>query len=207
MNSMVKYLQGRDLMIIKSAVFIKSATKEEHYPTDHLPEILLAGRSNVGKSSFINSVLGRKNIAHVSGKPGKTQTLNFYLVNDMFYFVDVPGYGYAKVSKKDREAFGEMIEEYLVNRAQLRCVIQLVDFRHEPSEDDILMHQFLSSYEIPCIVIGTKMDKIPKTRRLKQEKIIISKLGLEEGTFLPYSSETKENLDQIHDFIQQIVED
>ena len=128
-------------MIIRDAKFVTSGTTLEHYPDDNLPEVLICGRSNVGKSTFINSVLNRKNIAHVSGKPGKTQTLNYYLVNNEFYFVDVPGYGYAKVSKKDRASFGVMIEEYLVNREQLKIVIQLVDFRHKPSEDDVLMYQ------------------------------------------------------------------
>lgn len=194
-------------MIIRDAKFITSATKPEHYPEDKLPEVLLAGRSNVGKSTFINSVLNRKNIAHVSSRPGKTQTLNFYLVNDSFYFVDVPGYGYAKVSKKDREEFGKMIESYLLSREQLKVVIQLVDFRHKPSEDDVLMYQFLSSYGIPTIVVGTKVDKVPKTQRRKCEKVIIETLGLEEGMFLPYSSLTKLNINEIYDLLDQIVED
>lgn len=203
---MVKYIVGCDCMIIRDAKFIKSATKEEHYPEDSLPEILLAGRSNVGKSTFINSVLNRKNIAHVSSQPGKTQTLNFFLVNEAFYFVDVPGYGYARVSKKDREAFGKMIEEYLTTRQQLKIVIQLVDFRHKPSQDDILMYDFLSSYGIPTIVVGTKVDKVPKTKRKKHEKLIIETLGLEEGMFLPYSGVTKLNLNEIYDLLDQIVE-
>ncbi|AIO19201.1 putative GTP-binding protein EngB [Candidatus Izimaplasma bacterium HR1] len=192
-------------MIIRDAKFITSGTKLEHYPDDNLPEVLLAGRSNVGKSTFINSVLNRKNIAHVSGRPGKTQTLNYYLVNEAFYFVDVPGYGYARVSKKDRETFGVMIEEYLINRKQLRIVIQLVDFRHKPSEDDVLMYQFLSSYGIPTIVVGTKVDKVPKTQRAKHEKLIIETLKLEDGMFLPYSGVTKINLDQIYELLDQIV--
>lgn len=192
-------------MIIRDAKFITSGTELVHYPTDDLPEILLAGRSNVGKSTFINSVLNRKNIAHVSGRPGKTQTLNYYLVNEAFYFVDVPGYGYARVSKKDREAFGKMIEEYLVNRKQLKLVIQLVDFRHKPSEDDILMYNFLSNYGIPTIVVGTKVDKVPKTKRRKSEKLIMETLGLEEGMFLPYSGITKLNIEEIYDLLDQIV--
>ncbi len=194
-------------MIIRDAKFITSGTKLEHYPTDNLPEILLAGRSNVGKSTFINSVLNRKNIAHVSGRPGKTQTLNYYLVNNSFYFVDVPGYGYARVSKKDRESFGKMIEEYLVNRKQLRIVIQLVDFRHKPSEDDVLMYNFLSSYGIPTIVVGTKVDKVPKTKRRKCEKLIMETLGIDEDMFLPYSGVTKLNLNEVYDLLDQIVED
>ncbi len=193
-------------MIIRKAEFIKSGTKEEHYPIDNLPEILISGRSNVGKSSFINSVLNRKNIAHVSGRPGKTQTLNFYKINDNFYFVDVPGYGYARVSKKDREQFGIMIEEYLLARQQLKIVILLVDFRHKPSDDDVLMYNFLTSYDIPCLVVGTKLDKISKNQRKKHERQIIETLMMNEDMFLPYSSETKENLEEIHDLIDQIVE-
>jgi GTP-binding protein len=194
-------------MIIKDARFITSGTKLEHYPEDNLPEILLAGRSNVGKSSFINSVLNRKNIAHVSGRPGKTQTLNYYLINESFYFVDVPGYGYARVSKEARKTFGGMIEEYLLNRKQLRIVIQLVDFRHEPSQEDILMYRFLSSYDIPTIVVGTKVDKVPKTKRAKCEKLIVETMGVEDGMFLPYSSVTKLNIEEIYELLDQVVED
>jgi GTP-binding protein len=194
-------------MIIHTAEFIKSATNQEHYPEDSLPEIVLAGRSNVGKSSFINSLLKRKNIAHTSGKPGKTQTLNFYLVNDDFYFVDVPGYGYARVSKESRSAFATMIEEYLLHRKQLKLVIMLVDFRHTPSPDDIQMYQFLSSYGIPCIIVGTKVDKISKNQRKKHEKDIIKTLGCDPDMFTPYSSITHEFQDDIYDLLDQIVED
>jgi len=194
-------------MKIESAKFVKSGTMLEHYPEDQLPEIVLAGRSNVGKSSFINSVLNRKNIAHISSKPGKTQTLNFYLVNESFYFVDVPGYGYAKVSKTDREAFGKMIDMYLRQRAQLKLVILLVDFRHEPSKDDLAMYEFLNSYGIPCIVVGTKADKVTNNQRRKHEKVIMKAMNLEEDMFLPYSSITKENVEEIYDLLEQIVED
>ena len=193
-------------MKIHSAEFIKSATKIEHYPTDFLPEILFAGRSNVGKSSFINSLLNRKNIAHTSGKPGKTQTLNFYKVNDVLYFVDVPGYGYAKVSKTAREEFAEMIELYLTSREQLKLVIQLVDFRHKPSPDDITMFQYLASYGIPAIVVGTKVDKVPKNQRKKNQKVILETLGIDEDMFLPFSSVTKENINEIYDLLDQIME-
>jgi len=194
-------------MKIESAKFVKSGTLVEHYPEGDLPEIVLAGRSNVGKSSFINSVLNRKNLAHTSSKPGKTQTLNFYLVNDSFYFVDVPGYGYAKVSKTDRESFGKMIDLYLKQRQQLKLVILLVDFRHEPSNDDLLMYEFLNSYGIPCIVVGTKADKIPRNQRRKHEKIILKAMNVEEDMFLPYSSETKENIEEIYSLLEQVVEE
>lgn len=194
-------------MVIQDATFLKSATTEAHYPEGNLPEILLTGRSNVGKSSFINSLLRRKNIAHISSKPGKTQTLNFYLVNQAFHLVDVPGYGYAKVSKKDREAFGKMIETYLRTRESLKLVIQLVDFRHLPTEDDKTMHHFLMSYGIPCIVVGTKMDKVPKNQRPKQIKQIVQALGVDKDLFLPYSSVTHENQEEIYDLFDQILEE
>ncbi len=195
-----------DCMKIDKVEFTTSAVLNEHYPIDTVPEILLSGRSNVGKSSFINSILGRKRVAYVSSNPGKTQTLNFYKINDQFYFVDVPGYGYARVSKKDREAFGRMIEEYLVYRKQLSLVIQLIDFRHEPTEDDILMYQYLKTYQIPVLVVGTKMDKVPKTRRYKQEKVIKQILQLHSNDlFIPYSSETGENKDLVYNILDKFI--
>ncbi len=189
-------------MIIRSVEFKGSFVETSFCPTDNLPEIVIAGRSNVGKSSFINSMLNRKNIAHTSGKPGKTQTLNFYLVNEAFYFVDVPGYGYAKVSKTAREEFGRMIEEYLLNRSNLRLVILLIDFRHNPTEDDILMYNFLKSYHIPCLVVGTKSDKITKNRTPKRIKELKSELVLDQGDiFIPYSSVLKTNMEEIYQII------
>ncbi len=189
-------------MIIRSVEFKGSFVETSFCPTDNLPEIVIAGRSNVGKSSFINSMLNRKNVAHTSGKPGKTQTLNFYLVNEAFYFVDVPGYGYAKVSKTAREEFGRMIEEYLLNRSNLRLVILLIDFRHNPTEDDILMYNFLKSYHIPCLVVGTKSDKITKNRTPKRIKELKSELVLDQGDiFIPYSSVLKTNMEEIYQII------
>ena len=145
-----------------NAEILLSAANKSHYPQDDLPEVALAGRSNVGKSSFINTLLGRKNLARTSGKPGKTQLLNFYNIDDKLRFVDVPGYGYARVSKKARAKWGKMIEEYLVTRDNLRVVVSLVDLRHEPTQDDIQMYEFLKYYEIPVIVVATKADKIPR---------------------------------------------
>lgn len=192
-------------MIIRNVEFKGSAVDEHQYPTDELPEILLSGRSNVGKSSFINSLLNRKNLAHISGKPGKTQTLNFYLINEAFYFVDVPGYGYAKVSKKEREKFGGIIERYFVNRLNLKLVILLVDFRHAPSEDDVIMYNYLKSYDIPCLVVATKSDKISRNQHGKHLKIIKNSLGIVDGDlFLPYSSVNKQNLEIVHDIIDQV---
>lgn len=190
-------------MNINSVEFRGSFVHTTQCPQDNLPEILISGRSNVGKSSFINSILNRKNIAHISGKPGKTQTLNFYHVNENFYLVDVPGYGYAAVSKTEKEKFGEMIEEYLLNRPNLRLVILLVDFRHKPSKDDLLMYNFLKSYAIPCLIIGTKQDKIPKTQQPKHEKEIKSSLALHpDDLFITYSSVLKTNRDEILQIIQ-----
>lgn len=191
-------------MNIQKVEFITSAAQRTQYPEDNLPEIVLSGRSNVGKSSFINSVLNRKKAAYISSNPGKTQTLNFFKINDEFYFVDVPGYGYAKVSKTSRQKFGEMIEEYLVYRKQLSLVVLLVDFRHAPSEDDILMYKYLKTYQIPVLVVGTKVDKVPKTRRGRYEKEIKKTLEMDStDLFIPYSSETHENKDVIWDILNQ----
>ena len=153
-----------------------SAVKPEQYPELDLPEVALSGRSNVGKSTFINSMIGRKNMARTSQQPGKTQTLNFFNIDNQLIFVDVPGYGYAKVSKKQREAFGKMIETYITTREALTLVIQLVDLRHPPTEDDVLMYDFLKYYDIPTLIIATKEDKIPKGKVQKHIKIIKEKL-------------------------------
>ncbi|GAF64109.1 ribosome biogenesis GTP-binding protein YihA/YsxC [Alkalihalobacillus trypoxylicola] len=153
------------------------AVKPEQYPNTLMPEIALAGRSNVGKSSFINKMLNRKALARTSGRPGKTQTLNFYMVNELFYFVDVPGYGFAKVSKKEREAWGKMIETYIQSREPLKAVIQLVDIRHKPSQDDKMMYEWLKHYEIPVIIVATKSDKVPKGKWKKHQKVIETELN------------------------------
>lgn len=180
-------------MKIKQADIVMSAVSKAQYPTTQLPEIALAGRSNVGKSSFINTLLERKNLARTSSKPGKTQTLNFYLINEAFYFVDVPGYGYAKVSKKERAKWGRMIDEYLMEREELRAVVSLVDFRHEPSKEDCQMYQFLKYYQIPVIVVATKADKIPRGKWNKHESMIKKALQFEkEDDFIIFSSVTKE---------------
>jgi len=178
-------------MKITSAEIVISAVKPEQYPDGTLPEFALAGRSNVGKSSFINKMIQRKSLARTSSKPGKTQTLNFYLLNEELYFVDVPGYGYARVSKKEREAWGKMIETYLLNRKQLRGVILIVDLRHPPTSDDVLMYDFLKHYEIPCIVVATKADKVPKGKWQKHLKIVKETLKVENhNPVILFSSET-----------------
>ncbi|HEC2144965.1 TPA: YihA family ribosome biogenesis GTP-binding protein [Staphylococcus delphini] len=175
-----------------------SAVKPEQYPELDLPEVALSGRSNVGKSTFINSMIGRKNMARTSQQPGKTQTLNFFNIDNQLIFVDVPGYGYAKVSKKQREVFGKMIETYITTREALKLVIQLVDLRHPPTEDDVLMYDFLKYYDIPTLIIATKEDKIPKGKVQKHIKIIKEKLELEPGDqIISYSSIEKKKQDQI----------
>ena len=149
-------------MNVHNAEIVISAVSPKQYPESQLPEIALAGRSNVGKSSFINTLINRKNLARTSGKPGKTQTLNFYLIEDALHFVDVPGYGYAKVSKTERAKWGKMIETYITQREQLRAVVSLIDLRHPPTQDDIQMYEFLKYYDLPVIIVATKADKIPR---------------------------------------------
>ncbi|HIZ52535.1 MAG TPA: ribosome biogenesis GTP-binding protein YihA/YsxC [Candidatus Enterococcus avicola] len=179
-------------MNVHSAEIVISAVSPAQYPDTQLPEIALAGRSNVGKSSFINTLINRKNLARTSSKPGKTQTLNFYLIEDALHFVDVPGYGYAKVSKTERAKWGEMIETYLTSREQLRAVISLVDLRHKPTEEDIQMYQFLKYYEIPVIVVATKADKIPRGKWNRHESIVKKALDFDNNDdFILFSSETK----------------
>ena len=155
-----------------------TAVRISQYPDDNKPEFLLVGRSNVGKSSFINTVIGRKNFARISSKPGKTQTLNFYLVNKDFYLVDVPGYGYAKVSSKVQEKFGKMIEEYLKSRINLKHVFLIVDYRHKPTDDDVLMYEFLKYHNLPVTIVATKYDKVKKSQVKKQNELVASTLKI-----------------------------
>ena len=185
-----------------NAEILLSAANKSHYPQDEIPEIALAGRSNVGKSSFINTLLNRKNLARTSGKPGKTQLLNFFNIDDKLRFVDVPGYGYAKVSKTERVKWGKMIEEYLTIRENLRAVVSLVDFRHEPSTDDVQMYEFLKYYEIPVIVVATKADKVPRGKWNKHESVIKKKLDFDKNDdFIIFSSVNKDGLDAAWDVI------
>ncbi|RWR11130.1 ribosome biogenesis GTP-binding protein YihA/YsxC [Siminovitchia fortis] len=180
-------------MKVNNVEMVISAVKPDQYPDDGLPEFALAGRSNVGKSSFINKMINRKSLARTSSKPGKTQTLNFYRIEETLYFVDVPGYGFAKVSKREREAWGQMIETYLTTRKELRAVMLIVDLRHPPTEDDVLMYDFLKHYEIPCVVIATKADKIPRGKWSKHSKITKEKLNMiPEDELIIFSSETGE---------------
>ena len=192
-------------MKITSAELKIMATRRSQYPEDMKSEFLLVGRSNVGKSSFINTILGRKNLARTSSHPGKTQTLNFYEVNKDFYLIDVPGYGYAEVSKKRREKFGKMIEEYLETRKQLKRVFMIVDFRHKPTEDDILMYNFLKYYNLPVTIVATKADKIGASKKDKCKKQITDTLDLVVGDDLViFSSVTKEGKDIIHKTLEDL---
>ncbi|MDN6127793.1 MAG: ribosome biogenesis GTP-binding protein YihA/YsxC, partial [Tetragenococcus halophilus] len=155
-------------MKVHAAEIVISAVSKKQYPKSALAEVALAGRSNVGKSSFINTLIDRKKLARTSSKPGRTQTINFYLIENKFHFVDLPGYGYAKVSKQERAKWGEMIDEYFANRKQLQAVVSLIDMRHDPSEGDIQMYDFLKYYNFPVIVVATKADKVAKNKREQQ---------------------------------------
>lgn len=178
------------------------AIRISQYPENEKSEFLLLGRSNVGKSSFINTLIERKNFARTSAKPGKTQTLNFYLVNQDFYLVDVPGYGFANVSKEIQKKFGIMIEDYLKTRENLKHVFLLVDYRHKPTEDDILMYNFLKYYNLNITVVATKYDKITKNGRAKQDKLIKDALKLEENeNFIPWSTITKKGRTEVLEII------
>ncbi|MBO4245126.1 MAG: YihA family ribosome biogenesis GTP-binding protein [Bacilli bacterium] len=180
------------------------AVRVSQYPEDNLPEFLLCGRSNVGKSSFINTLLARKNFARTSATPGKTQTLNFYLCNNAFFLVDVPGYGYAAVDKQKQKKFGLMIEEYIKTRENLKRVFMLVDFRHKPSEDDILMLNFLRYYDMPVTIIATKYDKVNTNQRIRLEKLLKETLNLNENdSFITFSSVTKKGREEVFDLISK----
>ena len=178
------------------------AVRRSQYPEDKKAEFLLVGRSNVGKSSFINTLIERKNFARTSSKPGKTQTLNFYKVNDAFYLVDVPGYGYASVSKDTQKKFGLMIEEYLKERPNLKHVFMLIDYRHKPTEDDCLMYEFLKYYNLDITIVATKYDKVSKNNRIKQDKIIKDTLKFEDDEFITFSIVTKKGRTEILSIIE-----
>lgn len=193
-------------MVIKDANLDIIATRRSQYPDDNKPEFLLVGRSNVGKSSFINSILGRKNLAYTSSKPGKTQTLNFYNINNSFYLIDVPGYGYASVDKKTQAKFGMMIEEYLESRAQLKRVFMLVDFRHKPTEDDLLMYNFLKYYNLPVTIIATKADKVTGSKKQKSLKLVLDTLDLVVGDdLIVFSSITKLGVKDVLEKIESLI--
>ncbi len=197
---MVIYVKILDVKLTISAVRLSQ------FPTDKKEEFLLVGRSNVGKSSFINTLINRKNFARTSAKPGKTQTLNFYLINDYFYLVDAPGYGFARVSKQLKEKFGLIMEDYLKSRDNLKMVFMLVDFRHKPTEDDILMYNYLKHYNIPVTIICTKVDKVSKNNHEKSINIITKTLGVTREDLILFSSVTKLGKQEVHNKIVETID-
>lgn len=195
-------------MLIKKAELAAVAVKKNQYPQDTLPEVAFAGRSNVGKSSLLNTLTNRRNLARVSGSPGKTRTINFFQINDAFRIVDLPGYGYAKLSKSATEHWGDMIEGYLSSRENLRCVILLVDIRHQPSAQDVQMYQWLQHYGLSGVVVATKADKISRNQLRTQMNMIRRTLSMgEEDVVLPVSSLKKSGYEDLWSVIDQIIGD
>lgn len=185
-------------MIIRKAEYLTTAVLPSQYPPPDRPEIAFAGRSNVGKSSLINSMLNRKSLARISSEPGKTRTINFYNINDMFYFVDLPGYGYAKVSKTEKKKWGNIIEGYLNNRETLACVVLIVDIRHQPTSDDLLMYNWIKSYNRSVTVVASKCDKIARGQYQKQLSIIRKFLNMDKNDVLiTYSSLSQYGRDEL----------
>lgn len=185
-------------MNITNAEFITSAVTNDGLPKEGLKEFMFCGRSNVGKSSFINMLVNRKSLARTSQTPGKTQTLNVYFINEAFYFIDVPGYGYAKVSRSLKESFGKMIEEYVEKREELLRVFLLVDFRHKPTIDDVMMYEFLKFHHRVVTVIATKSDKVKNSERAKRKKEIIETLNIvNTDRLIVTSAEKREGLGEV----------
>ena len=195
-------------MIIKNASLETVCGYTSKLPKNTKPEIAFAGKSNVGKSSLINALMNRKALARTSGQPGKTQTINFYNINDELYLTDLPGYGFAKVSQKEKEKWGTMIENYLNSSEQLRAVFLLVDIRHEPSSNDKLMYDWIVSQGFQPILIATKADKIKRSQLQKQIKLIRETLEVEKDTIvIPFSAETKQGREEIWNLIDEIRSD
>lgn len=193
-------------MQIKKAEFVSSFVDIKSLPQDKLPEIALVGRSNVGKSSLINKVVNRKNLAKSSSTPGKTRMLNYYIINDTWYMVDLPGYGFAKVSKTEREKWGKMIEKYLSSREQLRGVIQLLDIRHPPSDNDILMKEWMEHHELPILLVATKTDKVSRNEKQKNLAVIKKTLQLnQEQSLITFSAQSGEGVDEVKTALAEIL--
>ncbi|HOW22235.1 MAG TPA: ribosome biogenesis GTP-binding protein YihA/YsxC [Sedimentibacter sp.] len=193
-------------MIIRKAEFLISAVNKDQYPDMGLPEIAFAGKSNVGKSSMINALLNRRNLARVSSEPGKTQTLNFYNINDEFNFVDLPGYGYAKVSKAEQAKWADMIETYLHGRKELKEVILLVDMRHEPGKNDLMMYDWIRSFGFTGYIIATKTDKLSRSQQIKSMDVIKKTMQVKDtGLIYPFSSTSKQGLEEVWDLFNSII--
>lgn len=187
---------------VNFAEFMLCAAWKSQWPNNDLPEICMAGRSNVGKSSFINAITGRSKLAKVSSTPGKTRTLNFFNINNELRLVDVPGYGYAKVNDKMKEAFADMIDTYLSERDTLKALVLIVDYRHKPTKDDVQMYQYAKYYDIPVIVVATKEDKLKRNDLKKNEKLIKDTLEFDKNDyFVRFSSLSKTGVDQVWDII------
>lgn len=176
-------------------------------PENTLPEFAFAGKSNVGKSSLINALMNRKALARTSSQPGKTQTINFYNINDAFYYVDLPGYGYARVAVEVKQKWGKMIERYLKKSAMLRCVFLLIDIRHEPSANDRMMYDWIVSNGYHPIIVATKMDKLKRSQIQKHVKMVREGLGMgKDGIVIPFSAETKQGREEIWELIEGMME-
>ena len=194
-------------MQINEPKFEVSAVSPNQYPQNGKPEIVLVGKSNVGKSSFINTMVNRKKLARTSSEPGKTRQINFYNMDDLFYFVDLPGYGYSKMSKKEQEQVGNFIEQYLFNRKEIALIIFLVDIRHNPTENDRLMYNYIISSGLPCLIIANKADKIAVTKvETYVDKIQEQLNPLGDIKTLPFSSERKVYLEEAWNFIENTVD-
>lgn len=192
-------------MVVKNAKFEVSAVSPKQYPTNGLPEIILVGKSNVGKSSFINCMANRKALARTSSEPGKTRQINFYNMDDQFYFVDLPGYGYSKMSKVEQEKVGKFTEEYLVKRQTISMIIFLVDIRHKPTENDLHMYHYIMSSNLPFMVLANKADKIAVTKVNDYVKNLKKEFGMSFSLLLPFSSERKIYNDAIWEEIENIL--
>ena len=185
--------------------FLTSATKKSEWPETNLPEVVVVGRSNVGKSSFINAFTNRKKLAYVGNTPGKTRLINFFSIDDAWVLVDVPGYGYAKMSQAQLKKLGKMMDEYFLQRESIHCVIQLVDARHEPTADDIDMIEFFREMKFPILIGATKVDKVPKTKRATNLKKISQKLQVPLRSIVPVSSIEKTGFDEIYEKIKEFI--
>ena len=195
-------------MIVKNPKFEISAVGPKQYPKNGLPEIVLVGKSNVGKSSFINTMINRKKLARTSSAPGKTRQINFYNIDDTFYFVDLPGYGYSKMSKKEQEQVGHFIEEYLAKRQEIALIIFLVDIRHNPTDNDSLMYRYIISSGFPCLILANKADKIAVTKVDGVVKDLQKQLNpIGDIPTLPFSSERKIYKDDVWNFIDSYILD
>ncbi len=189
-------------MIVKNPKFEISAVSPKQYPKNGLPEIVLVGKSNVGKSSFINTMINRKKLARTSSEPGKTRQINFYNIDDSFYFVDLPGYGYSKMSKKEQDQVGHFIEEYLFNRHEIALIIFLIDIRHSPTANDRLMYNYIISSGLPCMILANKADKIAVTKVNDTVKALQKELNpIGDIPTFPFSSERKIYKDDVWNFL------